>query len=163
MNAILFIDLKKSFDTIDHEIVLSKLELYGFKCASLNLFRDYFSDSTQVTVINNVKSETSHICCGVAQGSILGPLLFLLYINDLPNCSLLSDVRMCADDTNLMFASSDPEELFSSLTHDLSNLKQWLDSNRLSLNVLKTKCLFTGTRYKISLLPSEPYICLDGT
>ena len=55
-----------------------------------------------------------------------------------------------------------PEELFSSLTHDLSNLKQWLDSNRLSLNVLKTKCLFTGTRYKISLLPSEPYICLDG-
>ena len=96
------------------------------------------------------------------QGSILGPLLFLLYMNDLPNCNLLSDVRMYADDTNLTFASSDPEELFSSLTHDLSNLKQWLDSNRLSLNVLKTKCLFTGTRHKISLLPSEPYICLDG-
>ena len=60
------------------------------------------------------------------------------------------------------FASKDPEELFSSLTHDLSNLKRWLDSNRLSLNVLKTKCLFTGTRHKISLLPSEPHICLDG-
>ena len=161
-NAILFIDLKKAFDTIDHEILLSKLELYGFKAASLNLFRDYLSDRTQVTVINNVKSETSRIRCGVPQGSILGPLLFLLYINDLPNCNLLSDVRMYADDTNLTFASSDPEELFSSLTHDLNNLKQWLDSNRLSLNVRKTKCLFTGTSHKISLLPSEPHICLDG-
>ena len=96
------------------------------------------------------------------QGSILDPLLFLLYINDLPNCNPLSDVRMYADDTNLTFASKDPNKLFSSLTHDLGNLKQWLDSNRLSLNVIKTKCLFTGARQKISLLPSEPHICLDG-
>ena len=69
---------------------------------------------------------------------------------------------MYADDTNLTFASKDPNELFSSLTHDLGNLKQWLDSNRLSLNVLKTKCLFTGTRQKMSLLPSDPLISLDG-
>ena len=109
-----------------------------------------------------MKSETSCIRCKVPQGSILCPLLFLLYINDLPNCNLLSDVRMYVNDTNLTFASNNPEELFSSLTHDLSNLKQWLDSNRLSLNVLKTKCLFTGTRRKISLFPSEPHICLDG-
>ena len=66
---------------------------------------------------------------------------------------------MYADDTNLTFAS---KELFSSLTKDLGYLKQWLDSNRLSLNVLKKKCLFTGTRQKISLLPSEPHIYLDG-
>ena len=130
-NAILFIDLKKAFDIIDHEILLSKLELYGFKGASLNLLRDYLSDRTQVTVINNVNSETSFISCGVPQGSILGPLLFLLYINDLPNCNLLSDVRMYADDTNLTFASKDPNELFLSVTHDLRNLKQWLDSNCL--------------------------------
>ena len=89
-NAILFIDLKKALDTIDHEILLSNLELYGFKGASLKLFRDYLSDRTQVTVINNVNSETSFINCGVPQGSILSPLLFLLYINDLPNCNLLS-------------------------------------------------------------------------
>ena len=102
-NAILFIDFKKAFDTIDHEILLSKVELYGFKGASLKLFRDYLSDRTQVTVINNVKSETSRIRCGVPQGSILGPLLFLLYVNDFPNCNLLADVRMCADATNLTF------------------------------------------------------------
>ena len=163
-NTILFIDLRKAFDTIDHEILLSKLELYGFKGVSLNLFREYLSDRTQdqVTVINNVNSETRFISCGVPQGSILGPLLFLLYINDLPNCNLLSDVRMYADDTNLTFASKDTNELLSSLTHDLGNLKQWLDSNRLSLNVLKTKCLFTDTRQKISLLPSDPHISLDG-
>ena len=155
--AILFIDLKKAFDTIDHEILLSKLELYGFKGVSLNLFRDYLSDRTQVTVINNVNSETNFISCGVPQGSILGPHLFLLYINDLPNCNLLSDVRMYADDTNLTFASKDPNDLFSFMTHDLGNLKQWLDSNLLSLNVVKTKCLFTGTRQKISLLPSDPH------
>jgi len=108
--------------------------------------------------MNNVNSETSFISCGVPQGSILSPLLFLLYINDLQTVTFL---RMYADDTNLTFASKDPKELFSSLTHDLGNLKQWLDSNRLSLNTLKTKCLFTGTRQKISLLPSEPHICLD--
>ena len=126
-NAILFIDSKNN--TIDHEILLSILELYGFKGASLKLFRDYLSDRSQVIVINNVNSETSFINCGVPQGSILGPLQFLLYINDLPNCKLLSDVGMYADDTNLTFASKDSEELFSSLTNDLGNLKQWLDSN----------------------------------
>ena len=69
---------------------------------------------------------------------------------------------MYADYTNLTFASKDPKELFSSLIHDLGNLKQQLDSNLLSLNAPKTKCLFTGTRQKISLLASEPQICLDG-
>ena len=115
-NAILFMDLEKAFDTIDHEILLSKLELYWFKGVSLNLFCDYLSDRTQVTVINNVNSKTSFISCGAPQGSILGSLLFQLYINDLPNCNLLSDVRMYADETNLTFASKDPNELFSSLT-----------------------------------------------
>ena len=93
-NGILFIDLKKTFAAIGHGILLSKFELYGFKGASINLFGDFLSGRTQVTVINNVNSETSFIRCGVPQGSFLGPLLFLLYINDLPNCNLLSDVRM---------------------------------------------------------------------
>ena len=69
---------------------------------------------------------------------------------------------MYADDTNLTYSSKNRDDLFSSLTHDLANLKQWLDSSRFSLNVLMTKCMFKGIRHKISLLPSEPDICLDG-
>ena len=139
-----------------------KLGAVWVKGEGLHLFWDYPSARTQVTVLNNANSETSFIHCGVPQGSVFSPLLLLLYINDFPNFNLLSDVRMYADDTNLMYASKNPEELFSSLSHNLSDLKQWLDSNHLSLNVLKTKCLFTGTRHKISWLPSEQHICLDG-
>ena len=115
------------------------------------------------SLINNVDSDTSFLHCEVPQCSILGPLLFLIYINnDLPNCNLLSDVRMYADDTNLTYSSKNRDDLFSSLTHDLANLKQCLNSNRFSLNVLKTKRLFTGIRHKIYLLLSEPDICIDA-
>ena len=95
------------------------------------------------------------------QGSILRPLLFLIYINDLPN--RLSGVRMYADDNNLTYSSKNPDDLFSSHTHDHANLKQWLDSNRLSLNVLNTKCLFTETRHKISLVLTELHIIVIVT
>ena len=81
---------------------------------------------------------------------------------DLKKHFIPSDVRMYADDTNLTYASKDPDELLSSRTRDSGNLKQWLDSNRLSLNVVKTKCLFIGTWHKISLLPNSSDICLDG-
>ena len=161
-NAFLFFHLKEAFDTIDHEILLSKLELYGFRGTTLNLLRNYLSDRTQVTVMDNVHSEISYTRCGIPHGSILGPLLFLLYINDLPKCNLLSDVRIYATDTNLSYASKDPDELFLFLTRDLGNLKQWLDSNRPRLNVVKTKCLFIGSRHKISLLHGNSDICVDG-
>ena len=128
--------------------------------ASLKRFRNYLTDRTQITVINTVNSNISFIHCGVLQGSILRPLLFLICINDLPN--RLSGVRMYADDNNLTYSSKNPDDLFSSHTHDHANLKQWLDSNRLSLNVLNTKCLFTETRHKISLVLTELHICCDS-
>ena len=130
--------------------------------ARLKRFRNYLSDRTQITVINTVNSNISFIHCGVPQDSILRPLLFLIYINDLPNCNLLSGVRMYADDNNLIYSSKNPDDLFSSHTHDHANLKQWLDSNRLSLNVLKTKCLFTETQHKISLVLTELHIFRDS-
>ena len=138
------------------------MDLYGFMSARLKRFRNYLSDRTQITVINTVNSNISFIHCGVPQGSILRPLLFLIYINDLPNCNLLSGVRMYADDNNLTYSSKNPDDLFSSHTHDHANLRQWLDSNRLSLNVLKTKCLFTETRHKISLVLTELHTCRDS-
>ncbi|CAB3991327.1 Hypothetical predicted protein [Paramuricea clavata] len=150
INAILFIDLKKAFDTIDHEIFLNKLSRYGFKCKTIELFR------TQITVVNNIPSDSSDIRCGVSQGSILGPLLFLLYINDLPNCNLIPDEHLYADDTTLTYADNDINQLLSVMDSDLLSLRNWLNINKLSLNTLKTKCMFIATRHKLATLPSQP-------
>ena len=141
INAVLFIDLKKAFDTIDHNNLLQKLTCYSFNKETIDLFRNYLSDRTQITVINNIRSDTRKVTCGVPQGSILGPLLFLIYINDLPNSELISDGRLFADDTNLTFADSNPDKLISVLNDDLKTLQNWLNLNKLSLNAIKTKCM----------------------
>ena len=129
INAVLFIDLKKAFDTIDHNILLQKLTCYGFNKETIDLFRNYLSDRTQITVINNIRSDSRKVTCGVPQGSILGPLRFLIYINDLPNSELVSDGRLFADDTNLTFADSNPDKLISVLNDDLKTLQNWLNLN----------------------------------
>ena len=115
INGILFIDLKKAFDTIDHNILSKKLSCYGFNDNILDLFRNYLSERTQVTVINNISSQKCSLQCGVPQRSILGPLLFLTYINDLPDCNLMSDCRLFADDTNFTYADKDYTTKFSLL------------------------------------------------
>ena len=162
INAILFIDLKKAFDTIDHEILLNKLSRYGFKCKTIELFRDYLTGRTQITVVNNIPSDSSEITCGVPQVSILGPLLFLLYINDLPNCNLISDGHLYADDTSLTYADNDINQLLSVMNSDLLSLRNWLNINKLSLNTLKTKCMFIATRHKLATLQSQPTVAIDG-
>ncbi len=132
INAILFVDLKKAFDTIDHEILLGKWNRYGFSNQTVELFRNYLSGRTQITVINNVSSGSREITCSVPQGSILGPLLFLLYINDLPKCLLISNGRLFADDTNLTYADNGLNKITSDLNDDLKILQNWLNMNKLS-------------------------------
>ena len=99
----IFIDLKKAFDTVNHSILLSKLNHYGVRGKAYDWFHSYLSNREQFLCINGHNSDSLSITCGVPQGSILGPLLFLLYINDLPNTSKLLSFHLFADDTNMSF------------------------------------------------------------
>ena len=97
----LFLDFSKAFDTVNHNILLSKLYHYGIRGSPSKWFENYLSNRTQFVKIGNTKSNCETITCGIPQGSILGPLLFLLYIDDLPNCSNKLSFRIFADDTNM--------------------------------------------------------------
>ena len=144
----IFLDFSKAFDTVNHSILLEKMYYYGIRGPALQWFSSYLSGRTQFVSYNGVQSNTKSIKCGVPQGSILGPLLFLLYINDLQNVCQYSLPILFADDTNLFFNSKDITKLNFMLSEELSNISKWLKVNRLSLNINKTKyMLFTKKRY----------------
>ena len=133
----IFIDLAKAFDTVDHKILVSKLSGYGIRGTPLSLFSNYLSDRTQITLVNGHKSRPEMITCGVPQGSILGPLLFLFYVNDLPqNCNFT--VRLFADDACLLYNGKDPLELQNSVNNELVNVSQWMFKNKLTINYTKS-------------------------
>ena len=98
-----FIDLSKAFDIVDHYILIAKLKQYGIQGNNIRWFESYLSDQKQYIAYNNKSTSFKDITCGVPQGSILGPLLFLIYVNDLPNVSNMLDPIMFADDTSLFF------------------------------------------------------------
>ena len=138
-----FIDLPKAFDTVDHSILLSKLELYGITDRNYAWIKSYLSNRLQyIQIDENSRTEFCVVKCGVPQGSILGPLLFLLYVNDLKNASSVLDPIMFADDTNLFYTHSNIQKLFSTMNEELASINQWFTSNKLSLNAKKTKYSF---------------------
>ena len=134
----IFIDLKKAFDTVNHDILLTKLEHYGIRGQILKWFESYLTNRTQYVYYNGVSSNVLPITCGVPQGSVLGPLLFLIYINDLPNISSKLTFFLFADDTNIYYESKDLKELEKTVNQELKLLSLWLNINRLALNVSKT-------------------------
>lgn len=136
----IFLDLTKAFDTVPHEDLLSKLEAYGIRGVPLKLFENYLNDRSQILQLNSVSSKVNLTNFGLPQGTVLSPLLFLLYVNDMlllkiPNCRAIS----FADDTALLFFGDTWNEVFSVAERGLGKVKFWLDANSLSLNLSKTK------------------------
>eukprot|EP00732_Lithocolla_globosa_P000859 Lithocolla_globosa_v1_NODE_337_length_4409_cov_50.992421.p1 type:complete len:855 gc:universal NODE_337_length_4409_cov_50.992421:3132-568(-) len=157
------IDLAKAFDTVNHEILLDKLEIYGFGETSLALIKSYLSNRTQIVIIDKTESDPMEITCGVPQGSILGPLFFILYINDLPNALNHSQALMFADDTTILNTNQNIHTLRENTLMDLSSTSKWCRANLLTLNESKTAyLLFSGANkqlpdsFPIDNLPKDP-------
>ena len=134
-----FIDLEKAFDTVNHKILVKKLEFYGIRGISNEWFCSYLSNRQQRVKLDGKKSSYLNISCGVPQGSILGPLLFLIYINDMKNSVKNSILHHFADDTNLLCSDTNEKLLERKMNEDLKLIYLWLCANRLSLNVDKTE------------------------
>ena len=133
-----YIDLKKAFDTVNHRILIEKMQRYGIRGHILDWFKSYLNNRKQFTHINPTNSDLNSISCGVPQGSILGPLLFILYINDISNISHLMHTIPFADDTTILIKSDTASTAIISMNRELEKLSIWLTANKLSLNISKT-------------------------
>ena len=138
--------------TIDHEIISQKLAKFGVDHDALKWFKSYPANRLQRCNVNNYLSYTSTLHCGVPQGSIIGPLLFLIYINELPSCLSLGSPRMYVDDTNVTFAESDMLGLETQINTELKNIHLWLKANKLSLIVGKTDFMVISACQKLQSL-----------
>ena len=160
--------LQKAFDTVDHQILLAKLNHYGIRGVSNDWFKSYLSNCSQYVSINGYESGLAAINCGVPQGSVLGPLLFLLYINDLNQAIKSCKVHHFADDTNLLFLSNSIKKLNKQVNADLKHLVNWLNANKISFNVKKTEMVIFKSKQeklegdlKVKLCGLKDYIPLQ--
>ena len=134
----IFIDLKKAFDTVDHSILLHKLNHYGVRGIINSFISFYLSKRSQSTQIGSTVSDKEEIVCGVPQGSVLGLLLFLIYVNHIYRYSQIFDFYLFADDTNLLYSNKDLKDLETVVNEELIKVGVWLDANKLSLNTSKS-------------------------
>ena len=144
-----FLDLAKAFDCVDHDILISKLPYYGLDGKVLLWIQNYLTDRTQRVCLDNDQSSWSRVAIGVPQGSILGLLLFTLYINDLPTAINHCDVNIYTDDTEIHSSNSSLKALTSHIQEDLDSIDLWMSSIRLQVNPTKTVSMLIGPHQKI--------------
>ena len=152
--------MQKAFDTVDHKILQHKLEFHGICGLWNDWFKSCLSDRKQFVSINGYNSDLIPVIYGVPQGSVLGPLLFLIYINDLHKAIRYCKVHHFADDTNLFHTNKSVKNLNKLVNHDMKQLNNWLSANKISLNVEKTELVIFKSPRKV--LSDEIKIKLTG-
>ena len=141
--------MSKAFDTINHKILIQKLAHYGIRAITQLWFKDYLENRKQIVKYDRIRSNKMVIRSGVPQGSILGPILYLLYINDTEQCSKLLSFILFADDTNIFYSNSCLKPLNVILQTEINKVTKWLNVNKLSLNIQKIKfILFRSSKKK---------------
>jgi hypothetical protein len=149
-----FLDLTKAFDKVNHSILVRKLSTLGLDNVTRDWFESFISNRSQVTCCNNANYNTASIFIGVAQASILGPLLFIIYMNDLTDLIQFCNITLYADDTVLYIASKSISEIESKLNSDLRRVCSWMRENRLTLNAKKSKFMLIGSNARLCKVDS---------
>ena len=160
--GIVMLDLQKAFDCIDHHILLQKLRFIGMSEKVTKWFEGYLIGRKQFITMNGISSNTKELTCGIPQGTIVGPMLFSIYVNDLPTAVKHSKVLMYADDTCLYFSSNNVQELTTTLNKDLESVCEYLKCNKLKLNVKKCEFLVVGTRSKLNRLDPNIHLLVES-
>ena len=159
-----FLDLRKAFDTVHHGRLISKLHHFGVRDLELDWFSSYLSGRQQITKIGDNYSNLAGVNFGVPQGSVLGPLLFTLYINDLANTVSPDSVMfLYADDSAVFTSDKSVEDVSRVLNRDMVEISKWLQVNCLTLNTNKTKCMLFGSQAKLRRSENNLHVVINNT